>query len=87
MCEGHDADDDAYEASQQGEDHEGTGGVQVCCEGKGQRSDAVFWGQSRRQRCSFHWTRVGLVPHTHLPSLLAHTHFLKLEIFNCHFLS
>lgn len=31
MDEGHDADDDADETSQEGEDHEGTGGVPVGC--------------------------------------------------------
>ena len=45
MYEGHDADDDAQEAGQEGQDHEGAGGVQVCCGGKGQRSDDVSRGQ------------------------------------------
>lgn len=35
MDEGHDADDDANETSQQGKNHEGPSGIPVCCGDEG----------------------------------------------------
>lgn len=43
MDERHDADDDANEAGQKREDHEGSGGIQVGC-GQGQMSTGVTEG-------------------------------------------
>lgn len=35
MDEGHDADDNANETSQQGQNHEGPSGIPICCGDKG----------------------------------------------------
>lgn len=39
--EGHDANHNANETSQQGKDHEGPGGIPVCCEPEQDRPDLI----------------------------------------------
>lgn len=46
MDEGHDADDDAYEAGQQGQDHACTSGIPVSCREKKWVNESVSKNQN-----------------------------------------